>query len=159
MFISQAWAQSAGGAGGAAGLEQLLPFVLIFVVFYFLLIRPQQQKAKKHKLLVANLRRGDRVVTNGGMFGTVAKVINENEVQVEVAEGVRVRMLRSAVTDVLAKTEPAAAGKEKAAAKSESGSENGGEDAGNDGGETSAQPTSPPASGLGATITRLFGGR
>ena len=105
MFISQAWAQAAGG-GGAGGIEQFLPFVLIIVVFYFLLIRPQQAKAKRHKELIKNVRRGDRVVTQGGILATVAKVINDGEVQVEISEGVRVRVLRNSITEVLAKTEP-----------------------------------------------------
>ena len=103
MFISEAWAQAAGGGGGAgAGIQQFLPFLLIIVVFYFLLIRPQQAKAKRHKELIKNLRRGDRVVTTGGILATVSKVINDGEIQVEISEGVRVRILRNAVTEVLA---------------------------------------------------------
>ena len=109
MFISQAWAQAAGDAGGGGsggGLQQLVIFLPIIAIMYLLVFRPQQQKAKKHKQLVAGLRRGDRVVTQGGILATVAKVINEGELQVEIAEGVRVRILRNSVTDVLAKPEP-----------------------------------------------------
>ncbi|MCY4229914.1 MAG: preprotein translocase subunit YajC [Alphaproteobacteria bacterium] len=106
MLISPAYAQSGGGGDMLTGL---LPIILIFVVFYFLLIRPQQKKAKAHRELVAALRRGDRVVTAGGIMGVVARVNNEHEVLVEIAEGVRVRMVRSQITDVLSKPNPAAA--------------------------------------------------
>ncbi|MFN3461203.1 MAG: preprotein translocase subunit YajC [Oceanibaculum sp.] len=85
----------------------LLPLVLIFVVFYFLLIRPQQKKVKAHKEMLSNIRRGDRVVTNGGIIGTVTRVNDDNELTLEIAEGVRVRSVRAMVADVLAKTEPA----------------------------------------------------
>ncbi|MEX0698048.1 MAG: preprotein translocase subunit YajC [Dongiaceae bacterium] len=106
MFVSSAYAQAAGGPGGF-DLVSLAPLVLIFVVFYFLLIRPQQKKMKSHKAMVAAVRRGDRVVTAGGIVGTVSKVLSDTELQVEIAEGVRVRVIRSTVTDVLAKTEAA----------------------------------------------------
>jgi preprotein translocase subunit YajC len=87
---------------------QFLPLVLIFVVFYFLLIRPQQKRAKEHKTMLSALRRGDRVVTGGGIIGTVAKVVGDDEVAVDIAEGTRVRVLRSTITTVLARTEPVA---------------------------------------------------
>ena len=106
MFVSPAYAQAAGGPGGF-DLVSLAPLVLIFVVFYFLLIRPQQKKMKAHKAMVAAVRRGDRVVTAGGIVGTVSKVLSDTELQVEIAEGVRVRVIRSTVTDVVAKTEAA----------------------------------------------------
>ncbi len=89
MFIAPAFAQEANGGGGGDIITSLLPLVLIFVVFYFLLIRPQQKRSKEHRNMVTNLRRGDRVVTGGGVVGQVTKVINDNEVQVEIAEGVR----------------------------------------------------------------------
>jgi preprotein translocase subunit YajC len=108
MFISTAYAQAAGGGFASnEALVQFLPLVLIFVVFYFLLIRPQQKKAKDHKALLSQLRRGDRVVTGGGIIGTIAKVISDEEVSVEIAEGTRVRVLRSTITTILARTEPA----------------------------------------------------
>jgi preprotein translocase subunit YajC len=110
MFISPAYAQSAGG--GAGGFEALLPLVLIFVVFYFLLIRPQQKKVKAHREMLSAIRRGDRVVTGGGIIGTVSKVNNDQEVTMEIAEGVKVRVQRAMISAVLAKTEPV---KEKAA--------------------------------------------
>jgi preprotein translocase subunit YajC len=86
----------------------LLPFVLIFGVFYFLILRPQQQKMKKHQELLAGLRRGDRVVTSGGLIGTISKVVSDSEVQLELAENVRVRLVRATITEVLAKTDPVA---------------------------------------------------
>ena len=111
MFISTAYAQGTGITGllDQNALIQFLPLILIFVVFYFLLIRPQQRKAKGHKTMLDALRRGDRVVTGGGIIGTVARVENPEEVTVDIAEGVRVRVLRSTITSVLAKPDPAAA--------------------------------------------------
>ncbi len=113
MFVSPAYAQAAAGGGGSmAALEQFLPLILIFVVFYFLLIRPQQKKMKQHKEMLGQLRRGDRVVTAGGIIGTVNKLLNDTEVSVEIAEGVRVRVLRTTITEVLSKTEPVAGAKD-----------------------------------------------
>jgi preprotein translocase subunit YajC len=105
-------------------LIQFLPLVLIFVVFYFLLIRPQQKKAKDHKTMLDALRRGDRVVTGGGIIGTVARVDNPEEATVEIADGVRVRVLRGTITSVLAKPDPAAAreaAKQKEEARAKAG--------------------------------------
>jgi preprotein translocase subunit YajC len=111
MLISAAYAQGTGITGifdNQGALIQFLPLVLIFVVFYFLLIRPQQRKAKDHKTMLDALRRGDRVVTGGGIIGTVARVENPEEVTVDIADGVRVRVLRSTISSVLAKPDPAA---------------------------------------------------
>ena len=105
MFVSPAFAQAAGDGGSS--LVSLLPLVLIFVVFYFLLIRPQQKKMKAHRTLVEGVRRGDRVVTAGGLLGSVSKVVSDTELQVEIADGVRVRVVRSTIQDVLSKSEPA----------------------------------------------------
>jgi len=113
-LISPAYAQMFGGSGGGGGgfdLVQLAPLALIFVVFYFLIIRPQQKKAKDHKAMIEALRRGDKVVTSGGLIGTVAKVLNEREVSLEIADGVRVRAMRSMIAEVMARTEPAGEGK------------------------------------------------
>lgn len=104
MFISQAWAQGAGGGSGDF-LVQLFPLILIFVVFYFLLIRPQQAKARAQREMLAGVKRGDRVVTGGGIIGLVTKVISDNEVQVELAEGVRVRIIKQTITDILTRGE------------------------------------------------------
>jgi preprotein translocase subunit YajC len=108
MFVSPAWAQGAGG-GALDGLGGLLPLVLIFVVFYFLLIRPQQKKAKNHREVLATLRRGDRVVTNGGLIGTITRVPNDNELIIEVAEGVKVRVMRGMIAESMSKSDPAPA--------------------------------------------------
>ena len=111
MFISQAWAQAAGG-GSSDFLVQLFPLVLIFVVFYFLLIRPQQSKMKAQKEMLGGVKRGDRVVTGGGIIGLVTKVIGENELQVELAEGVRVRIIKQTITDILTRGESVRGAKE-----------------------------------------------
>jgi preprotein translocase subunit YajC len=103
MLNSPVFAQAAGGGGDV--FMSLLPLVLIFVVFYFLLIRPQQKRVKEHKAMVEALRRGDRVVTGGGIVGKVSKVLNDSEVQVEIAENVKVRVQRQTITAVLSKTE------------------------------------------------------
>ncbi len=105
MLISPAYAQGADGAGGF-DVGFLLPMVLIFGVFYMLLIRPQQKKTKQHRELLEALRRGDRIITNGGLIGLITKVVDANELIVEIAEGVRVRVARSMVSTVMAKTEP-----------------------------------------------------
>ena len=106
MFISEAHAQATGGGGGMGGLEQILPLILIFVVFYFLLIRPQQKKAREHREMLGGVKRGDRVITGGGIIGLVTKVIGDNEVQVEIAEGMRVRVVKSTISNILARNEP-----------------------------------------------------
>ena len=87
-------------------LIQFLPFVLIFVIMYFLILRPQRQKQKHHQELIANVRRGDTVVTTGGLIGKVAKVVDEGELQIDLAEGVRVRVVRTMIAEVRAKGEP-----------------------------------------------------
>jgi preprotein translocase subunit YajC len=105
MFVSPAYAQSLGGSGGG-GLEAFLPLILIFVVFYFLLIRPQQKKMKDHKALLSSIRRGDKVVTGGGIMGTVTKVIDDDEITIEISDGVKIRVQRALLSTVLSKTEP-----------------------------------------------------
>jgi preprotein translocase subunit YajC len=106
MFITPAYAQSSilGGDGGM--LVQLLPFALIFVIMYFLILRPQQKRVKQHQEMVKNIRRGDTVITSGGLVGKVTKVIDNDQVEVEVADGVRVRQMRQMLTDVRSKGEP-----------------------------------------------------
>lgn len=90
------------------GIEGLIPFVLIFAIMYFLMIRPQQKKMKEHKAMIEALRRGDHVVTQGGIVGKVAKVKDDGEIELEIAEGVKVRVIRSTIAQVVSKTEPAA---------------------------------------------------
>jgi preprotein translocase subunit YajC len=110
MLISPAYAQAGGLFDSQSAMIQFLPLVLIFVVFYFLLIRPQQQKQKTHRSMLDSLRRGDRVVTGGGIVGSVNRVTpGSDEIEVDIAQGVRVRVLRSTISSVLAKPDPAAA--------------------------------------------------
>ena len=84
----------------------VLPFILIFVIMYFLILRPQQKRAKQHQEMVKNLRRGDNVITSGGLVGKVTKVVDDDQVEIEIADGVRVRQVKSMVADVRAKGEP-----------------------------------------------------
>ena len=105
MFVTPAYAQAAAGGGGS-GVEAFLPLILIFGVFYVLLIRPQQKKMKEHKATLSAIRRGDKVVTGGGIVGTVTKVIDDLEITVEIADGVKVRVQRGLISTVLSKTEP-----------------------------------------------------
>jgi len=107
MLISPAFAQTAGAASGGGMFAQFMPLLLIFVVFYFLLIRPQQKKMKMQKEMLGALRRGDRVVTGGGIIGTISKVKSDTEVQVEISDGVKVIIARDTIATVMAKTEPA----------------------------------------------------
>jgi preprotein translocase subunit YajC len=88
-------------------IQQFIPLILIFAIMYFLLIRPQQKKAKEHANMVANVRRGDQIVTQGGIIGKVAKVKEDGEIEVEIADGVKVRVIKSTVATVTSKTEPA----------------------------------------------------
>jgi preprotein translocase subunit YajC len=147
MFVSTAFAQGAApSAGGPDAMLQLLPIVLIFVVFYFLLIRPQQKKMKQHKEMLGALRRGDRIATGGGIIGTITKIVDDHEVQVEIADGVRVRVQRPTIAGVLAKTEPAPQQKEPPKPGNDSGA------AGN-GGEAK------PAGARSSRFTRILGGK
>ena len=93
-------------AAAADMLMSLLPFVLIFVIMYFLILRPQQKREKQHAEMVKNVRRGDTVITSGGLVGKVTKVVDDDQIEVEIAEGVRVRQMRAMVADVRAKGEP-----------------------------------------------------
>ncbi len=135
MFVSPAFAQF--GGNGDAGIGALLPLVLIFVVFYFLLIRPQQKKQKQHKVMLGAIRRGDRVVTGGGIVGTVTKVIDNDELAVQITDGVKVRVRRALVASVISKTEPVQGAKKARA------------------GEAPAAE----ALGMGSILKGLFGGK
>jgi preprotein translocase subunit YajC len=110
MLISSAYAQAAGGAPAGFDLISLMPLVLIFVVFYFLLIRPQQKKMKAHRELIAALKRGDKVLTAGGIIGTVVKVEEDHTLLVEIAKDIRVRVARGTISELLNKPAPAAKG-------------------------------------------------
>lgn len=105
-MITPAYAQSPGPGGATEMLTQLVPFVLIFIIMWFLIIRPQQKRAKDHRTLIANVRRGDTIVTSGGIIAKVTKVIDDNEVEAEIAEGVKVKILKAMISDVRSKGEP-----------------------------------------------------
>ena len=108
MLFTPAFAQAAGAAGDTNSmLMSLLPFALIFVIMYFLILKPQQKKLKDHAELVKNIRRGDTVVTNGGMVGKVTKVVDDDQVEIEIADGVKIRQMRQMVSGVRTKGEPA----------------------------------------------------
>ena len=104
MLITPAYAQ--GASGSSDFLIQLMPILLMFVIFYMLLLRPQQQRAKAHKEMVANIRRGDTVVTSGGIIGKVTKVKDDGEIEVEIADNTRVRVIKGTVAEVRVKGEP-----------------------------------------------------
>jgi len=107
MWITPAYAQGASPFGGEGGmLMSLLPFILIFVIMYFLILRPQQKRVRQHQEMVKNVRRGDTVVTNGGLIGKVTKVIDDDQMEIEIADGVRIRQMRQMVSEVRAKGEP-----------------------------------------------------
>jgi preprotein translocase subunit YajC len=111
MLITPAYAQGLpfglNLSGDSTGmLTSFMPLILIIVIMYFLVLRPQQQRVKRHQEMVKALRRGDTVVTNGGLVGKVTKVVDDDQVEVEIADGVRVRQMRSMVSEVRAKGEP-----------------------------------------------------
>ena len=109
MLITPAFAQTAGDAGQGSAIASFLPLVLIFAIMYFLLIRPQQKKMKELKAMIDALRRGDQVLTGGGIIGKVTKVGDDNTIEVEIATGVTVKIMKSTVVSVMNKTEPAKA--------------------------------------------------
>ena len=139
MFISEAWAQGAGGSSDF--LVQLFPLVLIFIVFYFLLIRPQQAKVKAQREMLSGVKRGDRVVTGGGIIGLVTKVIGDNELQIELAEGVRVRIIKGTITDIITRGESVRGAKES------------------DEDDKPMLPAAAPAAERKSLLGSLFGGR
>ena len=108
MLISDAFAQAApAGGGGGDFFLQLVPLFMIIAIMYFLVLRPQQQKIKAHQAMVSAVKRGDVIVTGGGIVGKVVKVMENDEVLVEIAEEVRVRIIKGTINDVRSKTEPA----------------------------------------------------
>jgi preprotein translocase subunit YajC len=107
MLITPAFAQAASATDTNNLLMSLLPFALIFIIMYFLIIRPQQKKAKEHNELVKNIRRGDTVITSSGLVGKVTKVVDDDQIEFEIADGVRVRQMRQMISIVRAKGEPA----------------------------------------------------
>jgi preprotein translocase subunit YajC len=109
MFVTPAFAQAAGQAGAGSAVASFLPLILIIAIMYFLLIRPQQKKMKDLRAMVDALRRGDQVLTAGGIIGKVTKVNEDGTIEVEIADGVKVKVMKSTISQVLNKTEPAAA--------------------------------------------------
>jgi preprotein translocase subunit YajC len=105
LVITPAFAQGLGGGSGDLVL-QLVPFLLIFVIMYFLIIRPQQRRVKEHQELVRNVRRGDTIVTTGGIVGKVTKATDDPEIEVEIADGVRVKLVRTMISEVRTRGEP-----------------------------------------------------
>ncbi len=118
MFITPAFAQATGMPGGGDLIGMVLPLVAIMGVFYFLLIRPQQRKLKEHQEMLKKVAKGDTIITTGGLIGKVLKLVDDNELQVEVGENVKVRVLRSGIADVRAKGEPVKAESKPAKAES-----------------------------------------
>lgn len=108
MFATPAFAQAAGAGGAASAFTSFMPLILIFAIMYFLLIRPQQKKMKDHKGMVEALRRGDQVLTQGGIIGKVVKTHDDGVLEVEIAQGVVVKTPRHTIAQVMNKTEPAA---------------------------------------------------
>ncbi|MEM8793669.1 MAG: preprotein translocase subunit YajC [Pseudomonadota bacterium] len=106
MFATPAYAQTAGAADPSGGFISLLPLVLVFVIFYFFLIRPQSKRAKEHRAMLEAIRRGDQVITGGGIHAKVTKVGEGEEIEVEIAQGVKVKLQRSTILTVQSKTEP-----------------------------------------------------
>ena len=109
MFVTPAFAQTAGTAGAGSAVASFLPLILIFAIMYFLLIRPQQKKQKEHRSMIEAVRRGDQVLTQGGIIGKVSKIGEDGVVEVEIAEGVKVKVVKSTIAQVMTKTEPAKA--------------------------------------------------
>lgn len=108
MWVSPAFAQSLGGSSATDLVSMLLPFVLIFVIMYFLILRPQRQQMRRRDDMLKAVRRGDTVVTNGGIVGKVTKVVDDTELELQIAEGVKVRAVRSLISEVRTKAEPVA---------------------------------------------------
>lgn len=108
MFVTPAYAQGIGGGDSSTMFIQIVPFVLIFVIMYFLIIRPQRTQLKKRQEMLAAVRRGDTVVTGGGFVGKVTKVIDDNELEIDLGGGTKVTALRSTISDVRVKGEPVA---------------------------------------------------
>jgi preprotein translocase subunit YajC len=105
MWVTPAYAQT---GGGGEMVQMLLPFALIFVIMYFLILRPQRQQTKRREEMLKAIRRGDTVIMNGGIIGKVTKVVDDSELELQIAEGVRVRAMRSLIAEVRVKAEPVA---------------------------------------------------
>lgn len=117
-MISTAWAESAGGLGASSAIMGWLPILLIFGVFYFLVLRPQSKRAQEHREMVNALRRGDKIMTNGGFYAEVSKIIDDDKVMLRIADSTEVEFHRGSIAQVVEKGQPAKASKAgKAATK------------------------------------------
>jgi preprotein translocase subunit YajC len=105
-LITPAFAQGAPAAGGSDMILQFAPFILIFVIMWFLIVRPQQRRVKAHQEMIKNVRRGDTIVTSGGIVGKVTKVTDDPEIEVEISDGVKVKLVRTMISDVRTRGEP-----------------------------------------------------
>ena len=105
-MFTPAFAQAAGAPGGTDMLMQIVPFALIFVIMYVRIIRPQQKRAKEHQALIENVRRGDTVIMTGGLIGKVTKVAEGPEIEIEIADNVKVKIIRTMIAEVRSKSEP-----------------------------------------------------
>jgi preprotein translocase subunit YajC len=151
MFISTAYAQGGAAAPGSP-IGSIVMLVIIVLIFYFLLIRPQQRRMKEHRQMVQNIRRGDKVVTGGGILGTVTKVGEGDEITVEIAEGVRVQINKHTISSVTSKTEPVKGSGKGASSKSE-GSKAGAAKAGDN-----KEGDTKEGGGPGRSLGKLLGG-
>lgn len=145
MLINPAYAQAAAAGAQPSVFMQLVPLLLIFVVFYFLLIRPQQKKAKEHRTMLEALRRGDRIVTGGGMVGKITRVDGDEHLIVEIAEGVRVRVMRGTVMTVLSKGDPVPVGEGASKSRKKRAAEPEGDESEHDDAEDEAPPADKAA--------------
>ncbi len=106
MFISPAFAQASGAGGAGDILSSLAPIIILIIIFWFLIFRPQQKRAKAHQAMLAAIQRGDTIVTNGGLVGKVTKIVDDNDIEVEVSKGVKVKVVRAMIADVRSKPTP-----------------------------------------------------
>ena len=104
MFATPAFAQASGSGGFGSTITSLIPLLLIFLIMYFIIIRPQQKKAKEHNLMVSSLKRGDQVLTQGGIIGKISKVKDESEIEVEISTNTKVRIMKSTIVNIISKT-------------------------------------------------------
>lgn len=106
MFVTPAYAQAAGGGGATDIVTSLVPILLLIVIFWFLIFRPQQKRMKEHQNMLSAVRRGDTIVTTGGIVGKVTRVQENEDLEVEISQGVKVKVVRSMISEVRSKSEP-----------------------------------------------------
>lgn len=106
MFVTPAYAQGAGAPSGMDFISSFIPIILLIAIFWFLIFRPQQKRMKAHQAMLASIKRGDTIVTNGGVVGKVTKAVENEDLEVEIAQGVKIKVVRTMVADVRTKSEP-----------------------------------------------------